>query len=145
MCKYTPKILICWKSGQNPWKFGHRCFDTFVLFIDQWDWLMKYVWICHFFSKKNFQKVSPQKKSTKIFIFFVREKFVGGKFAAQTFFGHVRGNSGKSFEPRKIFLLAHLCLSQICYLSVTLIEQHGWLVWCSSVAQDTIRRQMHHW
>jgi len=36
----SPKVLICCKSGRspwnfgpNPWKFGHRCFDTFVLFV----------------------------------------------------------------------------------------------------------------
>jgi len=25
-----PKVLICRKSGKNPGKFGHRCFDAFV-------------------------------------------------------------------------------------------------------------------
>jgi len=25
-----PKVLICRKLWQNPWKFGHRSFDTFV-------------------------------------------------------------------------------------------------------------------
>jgi len=32
-----PKILICWKSGQNTWKFGHICFDTL-----KWGWMTIY-------------------------------------------------------------------------------------------------------
>ena len=34
-----PKVLICRKSGQNPSKFGRRCFDT-----SKCDWV-KYIWI----------------------------------------------------------------------------------------------------
>jgi len=45
-CKRIATVLICGKSGKNPWNFeqnsrkvGQTCFDTFI-----WDW-KKYAWI----------------------------------------------------------------------------------------------------
>ena len=59
-CKRTPKILICrksgknpWKSRQNPWKSRQRYFNTFVLIACKWCWPSKYVWDWLFFSKEK--------------------------------------------------------------------------------------------
>ena len=53
-----PKVLICRKSGKHSWKFGHRCFDTFVLIV----WWMRLTveirlnWT--FLQKKNILEVT---------------------------------------------------------------------------------------
>jgi len=77
-CKWTRKVLICRKFRRNPWtfwqnplRFGHRIFDTFICYwvINDSDWIKKYkVWksnVQHFLEKHIF--LPPETR--KIFMF----------------------------------------------------------------------------
>jgi len=92
-----PTVLICRKSGQNPWKPGKNLSKYGQNGTQRFFVLKK--WRPAFAENGHTPKITPK----KVFMIFEGESHTKTYWASLEKFGQ------KSFAPQKIFLLQHLC------------------------------------
>ena len=112
-----PNVLICQKSGQNLWKyrknpakFGHGCFDTFVLTVWWMSLTVEIRLILTFFFSIIHMKTFYVWLPKKVLIIFV----------AQIFRVSLSKFEQKSFAPPKICLPLYLVVSRPIFASLRL-------------------------
>ena len=94
--EHPQKFLICWKSGQKPWKSGWKWCPTS---FDFKKWRPRFTW--------KHMKIFFWRLHQKEVFMILWEKICRHKLL-QKLFGQVCGNSGKILCTQKICLLLHL-------------------------------------
>jgi len=97
----SPKVLICWKSGQNPWKSKQKWHPTL---FDFKKWRPT--------STENYTDVFLEATLKNGLLNLCGRKFVG-KSHTKMFRTSLGRFGQKSFKPPKICLLLHLCTTDI--------------------------------
>jgi len=105
-----PKVVICWKSGQNHWKFWQ---DLWKSGQNPWRSRKTGAQRC-FTSKNNAQRLQRNKwhflgGDTKKCLHDLRGKQFVGKSPTTIFWASLGKFGQKSFAPPKNCLLLHLC------------------------------------